>query len=216
MDFRDENQKYQAGSTAFDVAEYFWDRDPWPGNDPTVDWRRLYQEKHRLAVLLQPQSVAEIGVRAGYSAAAFLAAGAAGAMSYTGFDRGDTGGWGGTPGALAHARRMLPERFPGAAVAITECDTQKVAELSARDVDLFHVDGDHSRDGCLRDLELALACRPRWILVDDCTHHADTVGRAVAAFLQRHALPHVMLDTVRGDCLMQVCPATGKRRRIEG
>lgn len=185
---------------SFDVSEYFWAADPWPANEPGVKWLRIYQEKHRLAMLLQPRCVAEIGVRAGYSAAAFLAAGA---LSYTGFDLGDRGGWGGCPGAVAHARRMLPAKFPGVRIAIHACDTQRLAELPVKNVDLIHVDGSHACDECLHDLELALACRPKWILIDDVTHHAGTVGRAVAVFLQRHRPRHVMLDTVRGDCLIQ-------------
>jgi len=184
-----------------------WKDDPWPANEPGVDYKRIYDEKYRIAKFLQPKHIAEIGVRAGYSAIAFLAFG--NVKSYVGFDIGDSGGSGGTPGALAYAKKILPEMFPLKSIGIETRDTQStlLGELTIyENIDLFHVDGDHSFNGCIHDLLLAYTCRPKWILIDDCKHHEDTVGIAVALFLQKHRLNHIMLDTVRGDCLIQVCP----------
>lgn len=116
--------------------------------------RRYYPCKYHIAGLLQPKTIAEIGVRAGYSAASFLSA--CPTARYFGFDywgRGDQhGGW---DDAKGHATTMLREKFPGAELTFTELDTRGVDRLDVPRPDLFHVDGDHSEAGAYHDLALA-------------------------------------------------------------
>ena len=95
------------------IKKYVWPDDPWACAEP-ADVERIYGEKYRIANLLRPESVLEIGVRAGYTAAMFLLAGA---RRYIGLDATDT--WGGTPGAVDFARQMLPTHFPDDRIEIT-------------------------------------------------------------------------------------------------
>lgn len=116
-----------------------------------------YKARFDLAADLMPKSICEIGVRAGYSAHAFLS-GAPGA-SYQGYDiDGDTHG--GVKGAVDHARQLLPQ------AQIDIADSQAMQSFP-REFDLVHVDGDHTYSGCKHDLELALTANPRAIVVDD-------------------------------------------------
>jgi hypothetical protein len=203
---------------AFLIDPYLYPDDPWLRQEAPeggIDLaRRVYAEKHALALLLRPVKVLEIGVRYGYSAAAFLAAGA---ETYLGIDA-DAGGHGGVPGAAAWAVASLRRHFPAARVEVRVLDTRDVNTLPdpfpGGRWDLIHVDGDHTEAGCLHDLELAWAARPNFILVDDVAHLPE-VGRAVKTFLGRHWPPHVTLATVRGDVLIQppgdtAGPAGGK------
>src|SRR5262245_7942394 len=111
----------------FDVSEYVHPQDPWPaceGLSPE-QVRRQYLCKHDLALALQPRSILEVGVRAGYSAAAFLAA--VPTAAYLGLDSGGDA-HGGVPGFPLWARDMLRQRFPHASVTITLLDTQAEAD----------------------------------------------------------------------------------------
>jgi hypothetical protein len=58
---------------------------------------------------------------------------------------------------------------------------------------LVHVDGDHSYDGCLKDLEYAEAVRPQIILGHDY-HLEEGVRRAVSGFCAKHSYAHFVLD----------------------
>lgn len=157
---------------------------------------RLYDEKYRIAAMLQPKTILEIGVRAGYSAAAFLSACPA---TYLGLDADldCSGGWLGAPQL---AKTMLKEHF-GDRARIETVNTQELQTLEGR-YDLAHVDGDHSYEGALHDLRLAAGVT-KWILVDDIDFLPD-VGRAVADFLKETGYSHIYMPTFRGDCLIQV------------
>lgn len=173
--------------------------------------RRGYAFKYHAAALIQaqqerPLSILEIGVRAGYSAAAFLAASPA--AVYVGLDA-DNAEHGGERGYSDWARLMLCEKFPDASIDIRRCDTRRDpwpvppgrGEASRR-FDLVHVDGDHSETGCLDDLTRAMHLA-RWILVDDLDHLPDVL-RATAQFLFHQRCEFIRCATFRGDCLIRV------------
>ena len=163
-----------------------------------------YDFKYRLAQLLQPASILEFGVRAGYSAAAFLSA--CPTASYIGVDA-DNGQDGGIIGFTDWAAQMLPSKFPNARIAVYKANTQQPLfslslSLSLPAVDLFHVDADHSYAGCLCDLEHAEQIGAKWILVDDITFLPE-VARAAEAFLAKRRYGHVLFPSFRGDLLIQ-------------
>jgi predicted O-methyltransferase YrrM len=186
----------------FDIRPYLNPDDPWPETERPEDVQRCYEFKFGISRLLRPKSILEIGVRYGYSAAAFLS-GSPGA-EYVGLDA-DNSTYGGTGGAYREAEKMLREHF-GPSIVIIECDTQKSRPYLEKGFDLVHVDGDHSRAGCLSDLRLAVAMGAKMILVDDITHPPDPgVAEAVAEFLAETGYQHIyFLDTLRGDCLIRV------------
>lgn len=120
--------------------------------------RHQYAQMFSVAQKLQPKTILEIGVRAGYSAFTMLSA-VPGAMYY-GWDA-DRGDYGGSTGYLDFAEQVL-KPFPR--VCLEQIDSQ--AERTIPPVDLAHIDGDHSYEGCYHDLELC-ATGARHILVDD-------------------------------------------------
>jgi hypothetical protein len=150
--------------------------------------------------LLQPASILEFGVRAGYSAAAFLSARPH--ASYIGVDA-DNGVDGGIIGFTDWAAQMLPRKFPNARIAIHKANTQLPLSFSLPAVDLFHVDADHSYKGCLRDLETAERIGAKWVLVDDITF-LPTVKQAAETFLAKRRYGHVLFPSFRGDLLIQM------------
>lgn len=163
---------------------------------------QLYEHKQHLAQqLLQrhpyaDRRVLEIGVRACYSAEAFCAAGA---TVYHGIDL-DSPLWGGVPTWVVPAFQALQVRWPGLSLTLDVADSHAAAALNlARQhgpYALVHIDGDHSYQGTLADLEgyspLAL---PSGVVVVDGVHWDETVWRATTAFARRN--PAWMLRVLR-------------------
>lgn len=126
---------------------------------PSEEYKRQYFLKFDCVRQAQPKVIAEIGVRAGYSALAMLLA--APEARYIGFEA-DQGTFGGVQGFTAAA---VPRVLAGFKHELRFVDSQNLSRIDDV-VDFFHVDGDHSYDGALRDLETAWACS-QYVLVDD-------------------------------------------------
>jgi hypothetical protein len=178
----------------FDIADYLNPADPFAQTTPLDALRQGYLFKHRVAQLLQPRAILEIGVRYGYSAAAFLAA--CPTAAYLGLD-GETASDGGVAGSNAWAEAMLRRHYPHARVTILKLDTQR-QPLQGGEADLAHVDGCHTEEGCLHDLR---AVRAAWVLVDD-VEFLPAVARAVGRFVR--GKEHVYFPSFRGDCLVHL------------
>jgi len=170
------------------------------GDEILPEWAALrgdYLTLHALAAARAPRSIVEIGVRRGYSAFALLCA--APRASYLGLDA-DTCTWGGVPGALWRARRMLLREFPQAHIEVRRVDTAAPG-LVLPAADVYFVDADHSREGCARDLALCAEAvdpaRGALLLVDDVLHERG-VAQAVERFAcERGVMPALHL-TLRG------------------
>lgn len=121
-------------------------------------WVDYYKLKRSIASELRPASILEIGVRFGYSAAAFLHANPA--ARYVGIDL-DCDRFGGVNGAIEWARKIIA---PFDATFVIS-DTQKMERLPGGVYDLIHVDGQQDAQGFPRDLALALK-QARYVLVD--------------------------------------------------
>jgi predicted O-methyltransferase YrrM len=140
------------------------------------------QLKHDLCFRLQPKIIVELGVRAGYSAQAFMQA--CPTAQYFGFDANT-----GTCGGAADTRYTDFARVqlaPYNAVIDDKFDTQKHDALPIPRFDLAHVDADHSTESALHDLDMC--CHSMGansvMLIDD--FDMDTVARAVYKFLDRN------------------------------
>lgn len=122
------------------------------------EWVEYYRLKSAVAAVIQPKTILEIGVRYGYSAAAFLHG--APQAHYTGIDL-DIDAFGGGGGGLEYARGILPR-----SATLIHGNSQQMQELPGAEVyDLIHVDGQQDEPGILHDLQLALR-HTRYILVD--------------------------------------------------
>lgn len=126
-----------------------------PDGPPSDAVLAYYRSKYDLVAGLQPDSICEIGVRAGYSGWCFTQA--APQAKYTGMDI-DDGRWGGKAGFIEHAKRILDGR-------VHHGNSLDVSTMGG--YQFWHVDGDHSVVGCLSDLLLARRCAAKWILIDD-------------------------------------------------
>jgi len=148
--------------------------DPWihalvdnwyPGDEFVVDDLSLhyYEMKYETAARLKPTHIVELGVRAGYSAFAFLSA--VPEAYYLGIDNGMCDAEQGDQ-YIAHAHKIL-KRF--AHVSFLAHDIQKLERFAMTpwswETTMAHVDADHSFEGCFHDLKLCSVAK--WILVDD-------------------------------------------------
>ena len=122
------------------------------------DWVPYYRMKWAIARVLRPRRILEVGVRFGYSAAAFLDA--CPDAEYLGIDN-DSENFGGHKGAIEWARRITSRARASYLVA----DSQQLVEFPGGRYDLIHVDGQQDGDGSFRDLTKALR-QSRYILVD--------------------------------------------------
>ncbi len=142
------------------------------------EWVDYYKLKRAIAHVIKPASILEIGVRFGYSAAAFLNGNPA--AHYVGIDL-DTDSFGGVKGAIHWAEKITTEFSTEFVVA----DTQAMQRFPGDIYDLIHVDGQQDGDGSFHDLELATK-QGRYVLVDGYLWTRQNF-MAVSDFLFRYA-----------------------------
>ena len=144
-------------------------------DDPTAtakrinEYKKYYKVKYDICKKQSPCRIVEIGVRAGYSAWTFLQA--CPNAEYIGIDadNGTHGGQGGESGIFSKWAASILKNYD---VKFFKLDTQVISNLNIINVDLFHVDGDHTSAGVQHDLDLAFASIHAYglILVDDITY----------------------------------------------
>lgn len=125
---------------------------PW---DPTATHKRIeqykeyYKIKHDIVKECNPKVIIEIGVRAGYSAWAFLQA--CPKAKYYGFDADNkTHGGQGPKSYIPWAKEILKNYD---ATITSPFDTQ-IADVLPVGGDFYHIDGDHTTDGVMHDLSI--------------------------------------------------------------
>ena len=190
----------------FDIEPFFKPGDPFIESALIDNVKKYYDLKYRIACLIQPETVLEIGVRAGYSAAAFLSSGSV--HSYVGLDRDRIEGaseaenlHGGIAGYSFYAEKMLMEKFPAVWVHIMGADTQTKFIKVEGIFDLIHIDGDHSFEGCSRDLN-NFHNYARWILIDDYDSIPE-VHESVDSWLSEVKYESISIPGFRGEKLVR-------------
>jgi SAM-dependent methyltransferase len=164
-----------ARESRFDFREFANPADPLRDRFP--EWVEYYRLKAAIAEVLQPVSILEIGVRFGYSAAAFLHG--APQAQYTGIDL-DVNAFGGSAGGLDFARSLLPSDR----VTLIRADSQQMEHLPGGCWDLVHIDGQQDGAGTYHDLELACG-QGRHVLVDGYFWTQENLG-SCTDFLLKH------------------------------
>jgi predicted O-methyltransferase YrrM len=158
-------------------------------------YREQYRVKYDLAKRFNPKRILEIGVRAGYSAYAFLSA--CPYAAYTGIDA-ENGTHGGEGGPwMWWARKLLGDRN----ATFIEADSQEMAGIQGT-YDFIHIDGDHTTIGLLHDLSI---CWPAMsesgvILVDDYDY-LKPVQQGCDIWNKRPDVRSEYVNSLRGEVL---------------
>lgn len=162
-----------------------------------------YSVKYAIAKMAKPKVIAEIGVRAGYSAWAMLKA--VPHCKYYGFDDcsdENNSEWKLGFDALAHTESLLNDKYPDAFVTMKKLNTQSVSDIGIKEVDLFHVDGDHSYHGCMHDLYLAMwSISDDGIIMIDDYDYLQTVKMACDEFALKTGMTMMHIPSARGECV---------------
>ena len=167
-----------------------------------AQYREYYKVKYDIVAELQPKTIIEIGVRAGYSAYYFLQA--APTAVYHGFDadNGTHGGQGPKP-YIPWAEKILKEAGYNATLH-WPFDTQEHDFLPANG-DFYHIDGDHTVKGVKHDLDICFKYAPQGahILVDDYDY-IDTVKVGIDQWVSenRARINYAYRKSLRGEILI--------------
>lgn len=179
-----------------------------PG-DPTAtperieQYKKYYKIKYDICKAQNPKRIAEIGVRCGYSAWTFLQA--CPAATYFGFDanNGAHGGKGGEDGQYFKWSKKILKQYKA---IFQEIDTQFVSDLYLRDIDFFHIDGDHTIKGVIHDLYLAFMSISDngLILIDDYTY-IEEVKKGIDKWITRNFnfITVEFIPSLRGEMLIR-------------
>ena len=177
---------------------------PQDGSCRSVDFYNGCKQKWDIAQRFNPKLIAEIGVRLGYSAYAFLAA--CPQAIYHGYDV-----WGGDHGGTKIAGAeyvtwMLACNCKEANVTLHTANTQQLNSLDLHEVDFFHVDGDHSQQGALHDMEVVWpTIKPGGVMIIDDYDFIVPVRGAVDQFIKSNSesiKSHEYFKTFRGDMVI--------------
>lgn len=185
----------------FDTS-IIYPKDPTATEKRIEEYKEYYKIKYKICKHFKPKVIAEIGVRAGYSAWTFLQASPK--AHYVGFDanNGTHGGQGGEDGRFAAWANKILEPYD---YSLYYIDTQNTNILPIKDVDFFHVDGDHSVKGVQHDLDLAynVLSEKGVILIDDITYIQE-VKTGVTAWLSKmkNKVSNKFIPSLRGEMLI--------------
>lgn len=166
----------------------------------TEDFRIRYAAfKYTVALVLQPKTIVEIGVRGGISALSFLSA--CPNARFTGIDNGrDAKAYGIDYDTLVRNHFMSLD----ARAAVLNADSQAMDRFDS--CDLCHIDGDHTFAGVRHDIVAAWRGGARWILCDDTNDSANAAGifTALSVDLNRGSVAWASFpDTWTGNILIR-------------
>ena len=159
---------------------------------------RTYPTYHAIAELLNPHSILEIGVRFGYSLAS-LACGAGPGVKVFGIDPEQY-----EKDSNARASASLKLLGVEAQLFLGDSKNFDVTGCTGQtSFGLIHIDGDHTTEGALQDLQRYASFSDR-LLVDDVLD--SRVWAAIQAFtsLQRKPISVTYFDTATGLILIEL------------
>jgi len=129
--------------------------------------------KFQIARLLQPSNIVELGVRAGYSAWSLHHGWPiANIIAYDSYQSGYQGTQGHELELQVHAEELL-ERL---GIELRIEDTQKLKSIPS--AALYHVDADHTYEGCYKDIKLCMNSNDEAVIVVHDSN-ADAVHSAI-------------------------------------
>jgi len=166
-------------------------------DQPLMQADNLYPVLPKIAGILQPKVYVEFGTRLGHSLIALVHG------SPQSFERilwADNESY--VPGSNEAAAKNLEAYYRDFQRALPPQYTFRSSPaeipplLNGLKPDLVYVDGDHSYDGTIRDLEIAYQIGPKVIMVDDVRVPQDPqIGEAVRTWSASHGFPHFEIVT---------------------
>lgn len=173
------------------------------GKDHTSDGTNYYSWYYALGAARQPESIAEMGVRFGYSLISICK----GKIAETRYAPRSIMGWDMEyhPGSNAIAEANLRGHCRN--VHIRRDFTGNIPTLNTvfAPYDLIHVDADHSYDGIKAELRLAFESvrrRGGWIVVDDTK--SPTIASRLEDECWSHPCERLDVPTLRGMAIIEL------------
>ncbi len=161
------------------------------------EYKPYYRVKYDIAKQINPARILEIGVRAGYSAYAFLCA--CPNAEYLGIDA-ENNKHGGKGGPWIPWAEKILSSFK---VELKVADTQKMDRIEGGPFDLIHVDGDHSMKGALHDMRICwLSLSGDGVLFVDDYDYLTEVRKAVDVFISEVCCVSKYVKSLRGEMLL--------------
>lgn len=169
-----------------------------PRHNDYMHCGNYYEIYYAISKYYQPKSILEIGVRYGYSLYSMMAA--ADNLTYVrGYDI-DEYDAGSVEEANKNISKVISSNID---FQIEFKDSQKISELS-KDYDLIHIDGDHSYDGKMHDLNLTRGtCK---VLIIDDYNHIGEVKSATNKFIEENSKiisKHFCISSMRGTYIIE-------------
>lgn len=183
----------------FDVAnnDVFIEKDN-PSHNDYMHSRNYYEIYYAIGKYYQPQSILEIGVRYGYSLYSMMAA--CDNLKYVrGYDI-DEYDKGSIEGANKNISAVISDTID---FLVENKDSQKIETLD-RCYDLIHVDGDHSYNGKVHDLDLAKG-KCKVLVIDDYNHIGDVKSATNKFVSENESLikRHFEIGSMRGTYIIE-------------
>jgi len=165
-----------------------------------------YKHKYNICKKYMPKAIAEIGVRYGYSAYSFLCA--CPKARYYGIDcfSSEHGGVG--KDTFDYVYELLEPVSDANKITLLNVDTQSVTDnpIGSGGYDFVHIDGDHTYNGCLHDMELMWGgLQSGGIMVVDDYRKACIRG-AIVSFLNKYdkaIKKYYQIQSFRGDFVLE-------------
>lgn len=188
-------------NSIFDIIDksFFFELET--SHDEYLKCGNYYEIYYAIAKYYAPKSILEIGVRYGYSLASMMCGGASSIKKVAGYDIDQY-----EENSLSIAESNIKKHLSNIDVeySLELKNSQSISRLDGV-YDIIHIDGDHSYQGKLHDLNLALH-HSKIIIVDDYNHLLD-VRRAVIDWVDANKIyikNTCSINSIRGTFIIEI------------